>query len=44
MSEEPSTETQAGTGAAPKIPPPGEAWAENSEEDEESETQEAHHR
>ena len=27
MSEEPSTETQAGTGAAPKIPPPGEGRA-----------------
>ena len=28
MSMEPSTETQAGTGAEPKIPPPGEgrAW------------------
>ena len=28
MSEEPSTETQAGTGAEPKIPPPGEERAQ----------------
>ena len=27
MSMEPSTETQAGTGAEPKIPPPGEGRA-----------------